>query len=180
METIRCPIQHVRQDLSMKDKLGPVNVQEMVALVREFKGGKKEIPLAPLKSAGPPVPEGVVKLPSDLEEILPGTGVPPPNDITKPLLAPSGELAAKIREGAGIYQGFCLNCHGPGGTGSTVRAAMPPIPSRRSTRYLRRRVVPTRDAARRWIRAKAVSDICLRRGKVVQESPPVKERRGGH
>ena len=114
--------------LSMKDKLGPVNVQEMVALVREFKGGKKEIPLALPKPAGPPPSEGIVKLPPNLEAIQPPSGVPSPEAIKRPLPAPSGELAAQIRVGAGLYQQFCLVCHGPGGTGNTVRAAMPPIP----------------------------------------------------
>jgi mono/diheme cytochrome c family protein len=116
--------------LPMKDKLGPVNVKDMVALVREFKGGKKVIPLAEPKPAGPPPPVGggIAKLPDDLKEILPPRVVSPSTDVSKPLPAPSGELAAKIRVGAGIYQQFCLVCHGPTGTGNTVRPAMPPIP----------------------------------------------------
>jgi mono/diheme cytochrome c family protein len=100
-----------------------------VALVREFRGGKKEIPLAAPKPAGPPPPQGVAKLPPDLDKILPPRETPSTEDIKKPLPAPAGELAAQIRVGAGLYQQFCLVCHGPGGTGSTVRSAMPPIPN---------------------------------------------------
>jgi mono/diheme cytochrome c family protein len=115
--------------LSMKDKLGPVNVKDMVALVREFRGGKKVVPLAGPKPAGPPPPEGIAKLPADLKEVVPSAPIAPlTEDLKKPLPAPSGELAAQIRVGAGLFQQFCLVCHGPAGTGSTVRAAMPLIP----------------------------------------------------
>jgi mono/diheme cytochrome c family protein len=115
--------------LPMKDKLGRVDVKDMVALVREFKGGKKVVPLAGPKPAGPPPPAGVAQLPPDLKKALPSKEKEPPaEDIRKPLPAPSGELAARIRVGAGLFQQFCLVCHGADGTGSTVRAAMPPIP----------------------------------------------------
>jgi mono/diheme cytochrome c family protein len=116
--------------LSMKDKLGKLDVKDMVALVREFTGGKKVIPLAPPKPAGPPPPEGVAKLPPDIKDLItPKKDLPSPDDIKKPLPAPSGELAARIRVGAGIFQQFCLVCHGPDGTGAIARAAMPPIPN---------------------------------------------------
>jgi mono/diheme cytochrome c family protein len=114
--------------LPMKDKLGPVDVKDMVALVRDFKGGKKEIPLAPPKPAGPPPPVGIAQIPHDIEPTLPPRLGPSTDDIRKPLPAPSGELAAQIRVGAGLFKQFCLVCHGPDGTGSLVRAAMPPIP----------------------------------------------------
>jgi mono/diheme cytochrome c family protein len=115
--------------LSMKDKLGPVNVTDMVALVREFNGGKKVIPLAAPKPAGPPPPEGIAKLPPDIKQALPsGPILVPDDEVKKPLPAPSGEMAAQIRVGAAIFQQFCLVCHGPDGTGNLVRPAMPPIP----------------------------------------------------
>jgi mono/diheme cytochrome c family protein len=44
-------------------------------------------------------------------------------------VAPSGEAAARIRIGASIFQQFCMVCHGPDGTGSIMRASMPPIPN---------------------------------------------------
>jgi len=115
--------------LPMKDKLGPVNVKEMVALVREFTGGKKVIPLAAPKPAGPPPPEGIVKLPPDIKDGLPPRpSLIPEDDVKKPLPAPSGELAAQIRVGSTLFQQFCLVCHGPDGTGAIMRATMPAIP----------------------------------------------------
>ncbi len=114
--------------LPMKDKLGPVDVKDMVALVRDFKGGKKEIPLAAPKPAGPPPPAGIAQIPPDVGPSLPATPSPSTGDIRKALPAPSGELAAQIRVGAGLFRQFCLVCHGADGTGSAVRPAMPPIP----------------------------------------------------
>ncbi len=42
--------------LPMTDKLGSVDVKQMVALVRGFKGGKQVIPLQAPKAPGPPAP----------------------------------------------------------------------------------------------------------------------------
>jgi mono/diheme cytochrome c family protein len=114
--------------LPMKDKLGTVDVKDMVALVRAFEGGKKVVPLATPKPPGPPPPEGIAKLPPNIKEALPTKEPPTDDDIRKPLPAPSGEQAAQIRVGAVIYQQFCLVCHGAEGTGNAVRSAMPPIP----------------------------------------------------
>jgi mono/diheme cytochrome c family protein len=110
--------------LPMKDKLGPVNVKEMVALVRAFEGGKQTIPIAAPKLPGPPPPEkltGPIILPKPPPK---GATVAPPT----PLVAPSTELAARIRTGASLFQQFCIVCHGPDGTGSLMRASMPAIP----------------------------------------------------
>jgi mono/diheme cytochrome c family protein len=106
--------------LSMKDKLGSVDARDMVALVRNFPKGQVIEP-APAKAPGPPAPEKI-------------TGpivVPPlsPKDLQPaPLVAPSGELAARVRAGATIFQQFCIVCHGPDGTGKIMRPSMPPIP----------------------------------------------------
>jgi mono/diheme cytochrome c family protein len=109
--------------LPMKDKLGPVNATQMVALVRGFEGGKQVIPLASPKPPGPPPPDK-----------LTGTVTIPPIPIPKepvgppPLVAPSGELAARIRIGGSLFRQFCIVCHGADGTGNTIRVSMPPIP----------------------------------------------------
>jgi mono/diheme cytochrome c family protein len=110
--------------LSMKDKLGAVNVQEMVKLVRGFKGGKQVIALAAPKPPGPPAPEKITGLPSSPKELPSLT-----KEFQRPLPAPSGELAARIRVGASLFQQFCIVCHGPDGTGSIMRPSMPPIPN---------------------------------------------------
>jgi len=109
--------------LPMKDKLGTLNVEQMVSLVRRFKDGQV-IPLATPPLPGPPPPEDLTKLPPD---------IPPPKDNKKPdlpkdLPAPSGELAARIRAGSVLFSQFCFVCHGADGTGRLVRNAMPPIP----------------------------------------------------
>ncbi len=121
--------------LPMKDKLGPVNATEMVALVRAFKGGKQVISLAAPLPPGPPPPEGgVVGLPDAATAAAggkPGLGpldIAKLGDLRKPVPTPSGELGARIRTGSVIFSQFCLVCHGPDGTGRLVRSAMPPIP----------------------------------------------------
>jgi mono/diheme cytochrome c family protein len=122
--------------LPMKDKLGPVNATEMVALVRGFQGGKQVIPLAAPQPPGPPPPEGGVASLTDLGKAAGGGTTPPVmldipklgGDLRKPVPTPSGELAARIRTGSVIFGQFCLVCHGPDGTGRLVRPAMPPIP----------------------------------------------------
>jgi mono/diheme cytochrome c family protein len=107
---------------SMKDKLGAVNAEEMVALVREFKDGKV-IPMATPRPPGPPAPEKIVTIPPDWKELFPS------KDFEKPLPEPSGELAGKIRAGASLFQQFCIICHGPDGTGDFSRSRLPPIPN---------------------------------------------------
>jgi cbb3-type cytochrome c oxidase subunit III len=107
--------------LSMRDKLGSVDARDMLALVRNFPKGQVIEP-APAKGPGPPAPE----------KITGPITVPPlsPKDLLPaPLVAPSGEPAARIRAGATIFQQFCIVCHGPDGTGSIMRPSMPPIPN---------------------------------------------------
>jgi mono/diheme cytochrome c family protein len=109
--------------LPMTDKLGLVDVKQMVALVRGFKGGKQVIPLQAPKAPGPPAPL-VVTAPTGILA-TPGTVRAM---VEEPLVAPSGDLAARIRIGANIFQQYCIVCHGPDGTGSIMRPRMPPIP----------------------------------------------------
>ena len=120
--------------LPMKDKLGPVDAKDMVALVRKFQDGKQVIPLAaPLPPGPPPVDvatrPGISKSPDDGRSPPTLIDSPKPGgDLRRPAPTPSGELAARIRTGSVIFSQFCLVCHGPDGTGKGVRAAMPPIP----------------------------------------------------
>jgi cbb3-type cytochrome c oxidase subunit III len=132
--------------LPMKDKLGTVDVKDMVALVRGFEGGKQIIELETTKKEGPPIPP----IPQDLlpefvqaAKILGLLGSP---GASGPLLVaadlvrgtsrpaekePDGrdaEDAARLRAGATVFRQFCMICHGPDGTGSLMRPAMPAIP----------------------------------------------------
>jgi mono/diheme cytochrome c family protein len=117
--------------LPMKDKLGSVDVTQMVSLVRKFQGGKQVIPLAAPPLPGPPPPAEIAKMP-DLSNLSKPPVTPdvlkPSLEPSKPVPVPSGELAARIRAGSVIFNQFCLVCHGPDGTGRLMRPAMPPIP----------------------------------------------------
>jgi mono/diheme cytochrome c family protein len=116
--------------LPMKDKLGSVDVKQMVALIRAFEGGKQVVALAAPQAPGPPAPV-VVTPPTKLIELL----GPQAAKVEQPLAAPAGEPAARIRVGARIFQQYCIVCHGPDGTGSIMRPSMPPIPDFTSTAF---------------------------------------------
>jgi mono/diheme cytochrome c family protein len=133
--------------LPMKDKLGTVDVKQMVSLVRGFEGGKQVVALEPVKPEGPPLPP----VPADLlpgvvtgakvtgllasaagngavlalPDLLRGTALVP---APEPKVDTSAEDAAKLRVGANIFRQYCMVCHGPDGTGAQLRPSMPPIP----------------------------------------------------
>ncbi len=111
--------------LPMKDKLGTVDVKQMVALVRAFEGGKQVVALAAPKPEGPAIPKPPpdLTLPPDKEPMPPPPGVP------------SAEESARVRVGANIFRQFCIVCHGPDGTGSIMRPSMPPIPDFTSEKF---------------------------------------------
>src|SRR6202035_3635688 len=89
-----------------------------------FEGGKQVIALEAPKLPGPPAPL-VVTPPSTMLSPPPLTG--PKGE--QPLVSLPGDTAARIRIGASIFQQYCIVCHGPDGTGSIMRASMPPIPN---------------------------------------------------
>jgi mono/diheme cytochrome c family protein len=115
--------------LPMNDKLGSANVQDMVAIVREFKGGEKKIPWALPKPAGPPPSEEIAEVPPV------DVGLPPAKDVPTPVAVPSADLAARIRMGTVVYRQFCMTCHGEDGTGNIQRANLPPIPNFRNAAW---------------------------------------------
>jgi mono/diheme cytochrome c family protein len=109
--------------LPNSDKLGTVDIKEMVALVRGFQGGKQVIAVEEPKLPGPPAPV-VVTPPSAILS----TPVPEGPKVEQPLVAPAGETAARIRIGANLFRQYCIVCHGTDGTGSIMRPVLPPIP----------------------------------------------------
>jgi mono/diheme cytochrome c family protein len=113
--------------LPMKDKLGSVDVHEMVALVRAFDGGKQTIAVEGPKAPGPEIPVVAARAPG-VPGRLPAAVVPEVATGDEPPLAPTADVAARIRVGAGIFRQYCIVCHGADGTGSLLRAQMPPIP----------------------------------------------------
>jgi mono/diheme cytochrome c family protein len=98
----------------MRDKIAPVDVGQMVAFVRAFRGGKQvvedgeESPTAPEPSAAP----------------LPATGPAPP--ASQPARPGPKELG--LREGGRNFQRSCVACHGKDGRGDGVRDSLPSIP----------------------------------------------------
>jgi mono/diheme cytochrome c family protein len=109
--------------LRMSDKLGAAKVQEMVALVRRFQGGKSVIPLARPKAFGPPPPEKITQRPQDIKP------VPFHEEELKPLPVPPDEWRDRARRGGVIFGQFCYVCHDHDGTGNVQRANFPPIPN---------------------------------------------------
>jgi mono/diheme cytochrome c family protein len=107
--------------LPMSDKLGNVDIKQMVALVRGFQGGKQVIPVEEPKLPGPPAP-AIVTAPST------PISVPSTPKAELPLVAPPGETAARIRIGASIFRQYCIVCHGTDGKGTNMRPVLPPIP----------------------------------------------------
>jgi cytochrome c oxidase cbb3-type subunit 3 len=98
----------------MKDKLGPVDVKQMVAFVRAFQGGKQVVD---------DEPEELPALESLAEKVKP-TGVHPGSDQPPP--PTPKELS--LREGSRLFHRSCVRCHGPDGKGSGMRDSLPSIP----------------------------------------------------
>jgi mono/diheme cytochrome c family protein len=139
--------------LPMKDKLGSIDVKQMVSLVRGFEDGKQTVELEGPKPEGPSLPYvpqiapdpvavdagplgttavGLLVGPAGYGPLLAASALIP----TKPgapgvqpkLPTESAEDAAKIRMGANIFRNYCFVCHGNDGTGNLMRQSMPPIP----------------------------------------------------
>ncbi len=112
--------------LPMKDKIGTVDVSQMVKLIRGFDGGKQVIALEAPKAAGPVILD-VAQNPAVSPTVLGPTAIGPAPNIG-PSIRPE-DSAERIRVGATIFQQYCIVCHGPDGAGSVIRQAMPQIPN---------------------------------------------------
>jgi mono/diheme cytochrome c family protein len=142
----------------MAEKLGAVDVKQMVSLVRAFRGGKQVIPLPPPILPGPSGPlmartqstahpvlgascvgwmgsrqgQGLLLTASAL--IRGRTDAPitstgePRPKAEQPLPVPSAETAATVRVGESIFRQYCFVCHGLDGKGNGMRPVLPPIP----------------------------------------------------
>jgi mono/diheme cytochrome c family protein len=98
----------------MKEKLGSVDVKQMVAFVRAFQGGKQvvddepEAPAAPEQSTGGTTSTAVRS--QSLEH------------------SPARQRDQTNREGRQLFQRFCAMCHGPDGRGTSIRENLPMLP----------------------------------------------------
>jgi cbb3-type cytochrome c oxidase subunit III len=103
----------------MKDKLSPADAEKMVRFVRGFEGGKRVVALESVALPPKPVPvPPEIKLPAS-------PAAPPPAAAGAPA---RDDVGARVRAGAVIFRQYCIVCHGPDGTGSVMRAQLPPIP----------------------------------------------------
>jgi mono/diheme cytochrome c family protein len=123
----------------MKDKLSQGDAERMVKFVRGFQGGKQvvslgaiELPKQPVSVpsvvAGGPAAPASSKTPTTGSGSKTGSKTVASTPIIPAQLAPSEDLGARVRAGAVIFRLYCIVCHGPEGTGSLVRATLPPIP----------------------------------------------------
>jgi quinol-cytochrome oxidoreductase complex cytochrome b subunit len=95
--------------VAMKDKLGPRDAGQLVALVRGFRDGK------PAPKEPPPEKKG------------PSQELPPGKEQPK-VTPPADGTAERLRVASGLYRQYCLTCHGVDGRGSEMRPAMPALP----------------------------------------------------
>jgi mono/diheme cytochrome c family protein len=99
---------------SMRGKLGSVDVGQMVAFVRGFRGGKQVVEEEEEKPAAP----------EQVAAAVPTTGP------GSPTAGPSrpGPKDSNLREESRIFQRSCAVCHGSDGRGSDFRSTAPSIP----------------------------------------------------
>jgi mono/diheme cytochrome c family protein len=118
--------------LPMSDKLGSVDMKQMVALVRRFPEGQI-VPVEPPKfpdTSLPPIGQPQPKLVPTAKKAA-GSGEFPGKGVAKAETpSPDDEdLKRRISIGASIFKQYCFVCHGLDGTGTSMRPTLPPIPN---------------------------------------------------
>jgi quinol-cytochrome oxidoreductase complex cytochrome b subunit/mono/diheme cytochrome c family protein len=103
--------------LPMKDKLGGTDVDQMVAYVQAFQGGRQSVGVEPKRLLIPPALE---------QPTVASTSPSTPNQPRT--IAPGAENAVRIRAASVLFREYCLSCHGPDGRGTEIRSRMPDIP----------------------------------------------------
>ena len=117
----------------MKDKLDMthIDVKDMVAFMRGFKGGKQVASATPTTpstttAATPSTTTPSTTTPSTTTAITNVAALPPALSVAS---ANKVEVAAKLQAASATFNTTCIACHGPDGRGvPVVRAAMPLIP----------------------------------------------------
>ena len=98
----------------MKNKLGSVHANQMVAFVRAFQGGKQVVQDEP-------------EVPSSPEQPHVATGST--GSVPRPTAPPQPDpKALSLREGSRLFKRSCVVCHGADGKGSGMRDSLPTIP----------------------------------------------------
>ncbi len=101
----------------MRDKIAPIDVRQMVAFVRAFRGGKQVVEDG--EEPSPPEPA--------LAAVHPAGPAPP---AARP--AGPGPKEPSLREASRNFQRSCAVCHGADGRGGEMRDSLPSIPDFKS------------------------------------------------
>jgi mono/diheme cytochrome c family protein len=105
---------------AMKGELGTTDVMQLVAFVRDFRGGRQVVP------DGPEDPE---EASAELENEKPVARATVsallPRSVARATGGPEDLRADAAR---GLYQRLCVSCHGADGRGSALRDQMPGLP----------------------------------------------------
>jgi mono/diheme cytochrome c family protein len=99
---------------AMRQKLGSLDVKQVVAFVRAFRGGNQVVDDEPEESAKPERPARDRTRAAGLSQSF--------------QLPPVARGNQHNPEASRIFQRFCAMCHGPDGTGSGFRQSVPSIP----------------------------------------------------
>jgi mono/diheme cytochrome c family protein len=99
---------------AMKEKVGSVGVMQVVALVREFRGGKLVIEDEEIR---PPAAEPVTTTP-----------IVPPASPREGDVQAAPKMNGVDHKANVLFQQFCVRCHAADGNGAQVRRTMPTIP----------------------------------------------------
>jgi mono/diheme cytochrome c family protein len=119
---------------AMKGKLHETEVMQLVALVRNFRGGQQLVPDEPedeKKSA---------KSSERKNKTARENGVVPIPQPDSPAI--NAHVKREADAGRGIFQRFCKSCHGSDGRGTTLRDQTPSIPDFTSQVWQQRRSPP--------------------------------------
>ncbi len=92
----------------MKEKLGKIDVSQVVAFVRGFRGGSQAV--------------------ADEENPPPANGRPPIGSALAPVAAPRNASALTKPGDSELFRRYCAKCHGADGKGSPMRDTLPRIP----------------------------------------------------
>ena len=119
---------------AMKGKLHETEVVQLVALVRNFRGGQQLVPDEPEDEKN-----SAKSSERKNKTARENSGVHIPQPDSRALNAHVNQQADA---GRGIFQRFCKSCHGSDGRGTTLRDQTPSIPDFTSQVWRQRRTPP--------------------------------------
>ena len=126
-----------------KDRLGPAEVERLVAFIREFQAGRQVVPDEqeaadpPTTAASPAAQEVPDPPPSRSAREASDPAVTP---VARPDPSPRpNPQADAMRSAAVLFQRTCRACHGSDGKGAALRAFLPELPDFTSPAWQKRR-----------------------------------------